>query len=129
MNIGHYAKSITYIALAAVTFLVTALTDDKLSGEELLNLGVIVVGAVAVYLVPNLPEKAARYGKTIATFVTAALVAALSFWTDGISATEWLQIGIAALAAIGVYIVPNEPKREVVVALPVSDAEAGLSGK
>jgi len=127
MNIGHYAKSITYIALAAVTFLVTALTDNTLSSEELLNLGVVVVGAVAVYLVPNLPEKAARFGKTIATFVTAALVATLSFLTDGISTTEWLQIGIAALAAIGVYIVPNEPP--VATVLPVSDREAGLSGK
>jgi hypothetical protein len=110
MNIGHYAKSITYIVLAAVTFLVTALSDDAVTGEELVNLGVIVLGAIGVYLVPNFPEGVAKYWKTAITAATAALVAVLSFWSEGISTTEWLQIGIAALAAIGVYIVPNEPK-------------------
>lgn len=110
MNLSHYGKSITYIALAAVTFLVTALSDNALSGEEILNLVVVVLGAIGVYLVPNFPEGAARFAKTGIAFLTAAVVAALSFWSGGIETTEWLQIIIVAFTAIGVYIVPNGPK-------------------
>lgn len=109
-----YGKSITYIALAAVTFLVTALSDSVLGGEELLNLVIVVLGAIGVYAVPNFPEGVARYAKTGIAFLTAGVIAALSFWSDGIVTTEWLQIIIAAFTAIGVYIVPNAPKTPVV---------------
>lgn len=114
MNIGHYAKSIVYIALAAVTFLVTALTDNALAVEEILNLVVVVLGAIGVYAVPNIPETFAKYAKTGIAFLTAGVIAALSFLTDGIVMTEWLQIILAAFTAIGVYIIPNEtPIKEV----------------
>lgn len=114
MNISHYGKSITYIALAAVTFLVSALSDNSLTGEETLNLVVVVLGAIGVYLIPNFPEGIAKVAKTLVAFATAAVVAALSFWTGGIETTEWLQIIIAAFTAIGVYIVPNGPKEPTV---------------
>lgn len=114
MNIGHYGKSITYIGLTAVAFLVTALSDNALSTEELINLGIAVLGAVLVYAVPNFPEGVAKYAKTGIAFAVAGATAALSFITGGISTTEWLQILLAAFAAIGVYIVPNEaPVAEV----------------
>lgn len=122
--IGHYGKAITYIALAAVTFLVTALSDNALSLEEKLNLGVVVLGAVGVYAVPNFPEGVAKYVKTAVAFLTAAIVSALSFLSDGVlSTTEWLQIGVAALAAIGVFIVPNEVKRPSVTNLTIVNPE------
>jgi hypothetical protein len=114
MNIGHYAKSLLYIALAAVTFLVTALADSVIETQELINLGIILAGAIGVYLVPNLPDSVAKYGKGAVAVATAALIAILSFLGDGISTSEWLQVGIAALAAIGVVIVPNESKIPVV---------------
>lgn len=111
MNISHYAKSLLYIALAVVGVLVTALSDDILTQDELVNVGIIGVGAITVYLVPNLPEGIGRYAKVIVTFVVAALVAVQSFLTFGITATEWLQIAVAAFAGIGVYVIPNEPAR------------------
>ena len=110
MNIAHYGKSITYIALAAVAFLVTALSDNALSGEEILNLIIVVLGAIGVYAIPNIPENFAKYAKTGVAFLTAGVIAALSFWTGGIETTEWLQIVLAAFAAVGVYIVPNGPE-------------------
>ncbi len=113
-TISHYGKSITYIALAALTFLVTALSDNTLAGEEILNLIVVVLGAVGVYAVPNFPEGFARYAKTGIAFATAGVIALLSFWTGGVSTTEWLMVIIAAFTAIGVYIVPNGPKNPVV---------------
>lgn len=111
MNITQYAKALLYIALAAVTFLVTALVDSVLSVEEIWNLVIVVVGAIVVYLVPNLPTTIGQYAKTIAAFVTAFAVALLSFLTGGITVTEWLQIILAAFAGVGVYIIPNEPQK------------------
>lgn len=109
--ITQYAKAIIYIALSAVTFLVTAFADSILSGEEIINLAIIVVGAIGVYLFPNLPGGAREYAKTIAAFATAGLVAAVSFLTGGVTIVEWMQILLAAFAGIGVYIVPNEKIR------------------
>jgi len=104
----QYTKALIYIALAAVGFLVTALSDDVLTLEEVLNLVVIVLGAVAVYLVPNLQAGPGAYLKAFVAFLTAGIVALLSFLTGGVTLSEWLQVLIAAFAGIGVFIVPNE---------------------
>ena len=109
-NISHYGKSITYIVMAALTFLVTALSDSSLTGEELVNLVVVVVGAIGVYAIPNFPEGVAKVAKTGVTFATAGLIALLSFWTGGIEVTEWIQVILIAFAAVGVYIIPNGPE-------------------
>lgn len=109
MNITHYAKALLYIALAVVGVLVTALADEQLTVDELVNVAIIGVGAITVYLVPNLPSGIGAYAKVIVTFVVAGLVALQSFLTDGITTTEWLQIAVAAFAGIGVYVIPNEP--------------------
>ncbi|UDL16427.1 membrane protein [Microbacterium phage Zooman] len=110
MVLSHYAKAITYIAMAGLTFLVTALSDNALSVEEILNLVVVVLGAIGVYAIPNFPEGAAKVAKTGVAFLTAAVIAALSFLTGGIEVTEWIQIVLAAFAAVGVYIIPNGPE-------------------
>jgi hypothetical protein len=39
--------------------------------------------------------------------LTAVLTLLTSVITDGISNTEWLQLALAALAALGVVAVPN----------------------
>lgn len=114
-SIGNYSKSITYIALAAATFLVTALSDDVLALDEGINLGIVLLGAVGVYWVPNAPENVAKYAKSAIAFLTAGAIATLSFLTDGVSTTEWLQIGVAALAGIGVTIIPNVKAKPVVI--------------
>lgn len=109
MNISHYAKAIVYIGLAVVGVLVSALTDDVVTTAELVNVGIIGVGAVATYLVPNLPSGPGAYLKGAVAFTVAALVALQSLLTDGVTTAEWLQIAVAAFAGIGVVIVPNEP--------------------
>lgn len=104
-----YAKSLLYVLLAVAGVLVTALTDNIVTTPELVNVGIIGVGAVGIYVVPNAPEGAARFLKTAVAFIAAALVALASFLSDGITTSEWLQIAVAAFAGIGVYIIPNEP--------------------
>lgn len=113
MNITQYAKAIMYIALAAVGFLITAVVDNQLTVSEVINLVIIVAGAVGVYLVPNLDAGIARYAKGGVAFLTAGLVALLSFLSGGVTLSEWLQVLVAAFAGIGVTIVPNEPARPV----------------
>lgn len=63
------------------------------------------VGALAVFAAPNVPG--AMYTKSILAALTAALTLLASFITDGVSTSEWLQIGVAVLGAIGVWSVPN----------------------
>ncbi|MDF2578482.1 MAG: hypothetical protein K0S49_61 [Microbacterium sp.] len=109
MNIGHYAKALLYIALAVVGVLVTALADELLSVDELVNVAIIGVGAITVYLVPNLPSGPGAILKTLVAFAVAGLVALQSFLTGGVSTTEWLQVAVAAFAGVGVYVIPNEP--------------------
>lgn len=111
MNISHYAKSLLYIALATVGVLITALTDNVVTIPELVNILIVGVGAVTVYLVPNLPTGAGQFLKTIVAFTVAGLVALQSFLSDGITTAEWLQIAVAAFAGVGVFVIPNEPKR------------------
>jgi hypothetical protein len=110
--IKQYAKALIYIALAAVSVLVTALTDDVVSPEELVNVGIVGVGAIATYLVPNLPTGPGAYAKSATAFIVAGLIAVASALTGGITTAEWLQIGVAAFAGIGVYIVPNEQPKQ-----------------
>lgn len=105
--IAKYTKSIVYIALAAAAFLVTALSDNRVDVSELVNLGIIVVGAVGVYWAPNVPDTWRAYFKGGVAFVVAGLVALLSFLSGGVTTAEWLQVGIAALAGIGVTVLPN----------------------
>jgi hypothetical protein len=105
---GH-AKSLIYVFLAAVAFLATAASDDALTNEEVLNLTVVVLGAVLVYWVPNLKAGVGRWLKMIIAFAIAGIVAGLSFLTDGVTPSEWMQIILAAFAGVGVYITPNEP--------------------
>lgn len=104
-----YSKSILMIIASAVTVLVAALSDNVVTVPELVNVAIAIVTAVGVYLVPNLDSGLARYFKFIVALIGAALVSLSSVLTDGVTSAEWLQILLAALAAIGVVIVPNKP--------------------
>jgi hypothetical protein len=111
-RLAAYAKAIVYIALTAVAFLVTAVADNVLTVDEVVNLAVLVVGAIGVYWAPNLTDGPRRYTKAGVAFAVAGLVALLSFLNDGVTLSEWLQVILAAFAGIGVYIVPNESAGE-----------------
>lgn len=105
---SRYAKAIVAILTAAVGVLVTGLADSVLSAAELGGVGVAVLTAVGVYLVPNLPAGVGRYAKLAVAIVGTALQAAVPLLTEGsITSTGWLLILLAALGAVGVNIVPN----------------------
>ena len=67
-----------------------------------------------------------HYGKSIVAVITAAIVAAYQALSgdQNIEAAEWVSIAIAAVTALGVYLVPLAPqakwgKTAVAVALAV----------
>lgn len=101
------AKAIVYIALAAVGILTTALADDVLTSLELIQTGIIVAGAIPVYLL------AGTVAKTISAFAVALGQAVVLLIADGtaladVSIASWLGVVVAAFAAIGVAVVPNK---------------------
>lgn len=106
-SLAVYAKALVYVALAIVSVAITALSDDVISTEEILNAVVIALGALVVYVVPNMPEGVARYSKGIAAFATAGVVALISFLSGGVTVSEWLQVAVAAAAGVGVVLTPN----------------------
>lgn len=109
LKIGTYAKALLAILAAGLVVLAAAITDDDVSSPELVNVGIAIVTAIGVYLIPNLPEgRGVRgYAKGAVAFLGAALAALASFLSDGVTNAEWVLIALAALGAIGVTIVPN----------------------
>jgi hypothetical protein len=104
-----YAKSVLAIVAAAIGILVTGLSDNVLTPTELTNVAIVIVTALGVYLVPNLPEGPAKYLKFAVALLGAALVTLSSLLDGGVTTSEWLQVALAALTALGVYVVPNTP--------------------
>jgi hypothetical protein len=113
-NIGAYAKSIVSILAAALAILATALTDGVVTSAEYVNIGIATLTAVGVFLVPNLPDKARGYTKSIVAFGGAALAALItilgaSYGFLDVTASDWITVLLAGLGAIGVAIIPNAP--------------------
>lgn len=100
-----YLKLIASVAGAALAALVAAYTDDKITNVEKINIATAIVTAASVFAAPNVPG--AMYTKAVLAVLGAVLVFLTSAITDGISTSEWFQIGVVALTALGVYAVPN----------------------
>lgn len=103
MNI--YAKSIGMVLMTVVTAIVAALTDDVVSTSEWINVAILGFGAASVFTAPNIPG--AKHTKVVLAVLVAALTAVASFLTGGITVAEWLQVLVAAAAAVGVYALPK----------------------
>lgn len=102
-----YAKFISQVVATVLAALVAALADDRLDFGEWLNVGVLALGAVAVLGAGDLPAGVWRYTKPIVASASAVLVLWQSLATGGMSGSEWLQLGIAALGAVGVFAAPG----------------------
>ncbi|WP_022886349.1 hypothetical protein [Glaciibacter superstes] len=112
MSIGIYAKAIGQIIAAAVIILVAALSDGVISPVEFVNIIIALFTAAGVYLVPNLDTGIRAYAKAIVSVIGAALAALVLILSPGIgfgqvALADWLTVALAALAALGIGIVPN----------------------
>lgn len=99
-----FAAQVVATALAAV---VAGLVDDRLDFTEWLNVGVMALGAVAVLGAGDLPAGVWRYTKPIVAAATAVLVLWQSLASGGMTSSEWMQLALAALGAVGVLAAPG----------------------
>lgn len=71
------------------------------------TVAVAVLGAIGVYLIPDLDPVTARWVKpAVATLMTASQ-AAVQAADGGITGYEWVSIAVAAAGALGIVVVPN----------------------
>lgn len=102
------AKTIVQILAAGVSAAIVALTgDNAFSAVELINIAIALVGAVGVYYVPNAPS--GPVAKAVVATLMAVLTLAVELIAGGMTLSEWLQLAIAAVGALGVYGVTNRP--------------------
>lgn len=102
-----YAKSLLAIVATVVSALVGFMTDSVITPAEWINVAILAVGAAAVFAAPNVPG--APVTKAILAVLTAVLTLLVSLIAGGLSPSDWLQLAVAALAALGIYAVPNDP--------------------
>jgi hypothetical protein len=104
-----YAKTVASIIATGIAAALVALTGDgQFSDIELINVAIAVVGAVGVLYVPNAPN--GPVAKMVIAALMAVLTLAVNLIADGVTISEWLQLAMAALGAVGVYAIPNTPR-------------------
>lgn len=101
-----YAKALAALLATILSGVVAAMTDGHVTTSEWINVAIAGVGVAAVWAGPNVPG--ARYTKAILAVLTAALTFLASAISDGVTTAEWLQVALAALAALGVWATPNK---------------------
>src|SRR5690348_9683712 len=104
---SNYLKFAAQVAATAIAAIIAALVDDRIDFTEWLNVGVMALGAVAVLGAGNLPSGVWRYTKAIVAAASTVLVLWQSLASGGMTSSEWLQLAVAALGALGVLAVPG----------------------
>lgn len=109
----NYSKAIAAVVATVLSAVVAALFGDEfVSSVEWVNIAIAGVGAAAVFAAPNVPG--AAYTKAIIAVLTAVLTLLASLLLVGpLGVSEWLQLGVVALGALGVYAVPNRGDRSL----------------
>lgn len=106
---NKYGKFIAQVFFTGVSILVAALVDDRVDAAEWMNVIIAMLGVVGVLGAGELPSGVWSKMKTYVSAATAAAMLVVSFVSDGwyITTTEWLQIALAAAAALGVTFAPG----------------------
>jgi hypothetical protein len=99
-----YGKFFLQLGVVAASAVVAFLQDDRVDAAEWILVLLAVAQAVAVLGAGNLPSGVWRYTKVgVAAFIAGASLL-VAFVSDGgvITASEWLQVLVAALGAAGI---------------------------
>jgi hypothetical protein len=121
--LSRYWKAIIAVVVTVLTALVPYLSNSNhLTSAEWVNVVIVGLGAITVYLAPNLPGSWSIYTKAIVAALTTAatlLVSAIGAGSFGsVPSAEWIQIILAALGTLGVYGVPNAAPAAVARSAP-----------
>lgn len=108
----NYAKAAAAVLATVMSVVVASLAGDAaVSSVEWVNVAIAGVGAAAVFAAPNVPGS--RYTKAIIAVLTAVLTLLADLLLVGsLGTSEWLQLGVIALGALGVYAAPSSGTRE-----------------
>lgn len=98
------AATVVATILAAILAALTG--DNVIDSVEWVNVAILAVGSAGVFAAPNVAGSA--YTKTVLSVLAAVLTVLASAIVGGIDTTEWVQIAMAALGALGVWAVPNK---------------------
>lgn len=110
-RMARYRKFVAAVLGAVVMAIAGFWTDGQITASEWINVAIGGVAAAQVYIAANLAgDPMARYTKSIIAGLAAGLALLTSLITSGISAQEWLQVGIAVATAAGVFTLPNDPE-------------------
>ena len=105
---NNYIKFFLQVLATVFAGMVAALTGDAvIDTVEWINVIIMTLGCVGVVGAGNLPLGFWKYAKFVVAAATAACVFLTSAITDGLTLTELIQLGLAALAAIGVISAPG----------------------
>jgi hypothetical protein len=103
--VEKYGKAFAAIVFAALT---TAYQITSAGGDfgaiQVVQVGIAVVTAAGVWLVPITPE--APWVKSALAALLAALQILVTAVVGGVNGSEWLQVSLAVLTALGVYLAP-----------------------
>jgi hypothetical protein len=112
------------VLAAVLAGLIPFLVDHHLDGVEITNAALLLIGGITLYIVPNLTGTEAKYAKLAVSVGAAFCTLLVSFFADGsyaIDSGEWIQLGLAALGALGVA-------RASALQFPATPARIGPDG-
>lgn len=112
--VAYLRKMWTQAGGALATLAYSLITDGGIIGIEWAILLTQGVSIIAVWYVEN--TDAAPYAKAVHAAWSAASVVFMVAVPNGVTPQEWGQIGLAALTALLVLMVPNGAARRSIVA-------------
>ncbi|MFG3709227.1 hypothetical protein ACGF7U_31475 [Micromonospora sp. NPDC047670] len=99
-----YGKAWAALAIALLTALAAALTDNRLTAPEGVQIAIAVTTAGGVWLVPIVPQW--PWVKTGIAMLLAVLNLAVTLITDGITFAEAVNLALAGLGVLGIAAAP-----------------------
>jgi len=102
--INKYGKAIAAVVGATLVVVHAALSDQRITAEEWVQVAIAGVTAVGVYLVPLAPKY--RWGKSAVAVLLAVLQALTTVILGGLDTREVIVLVLAGLTAAGVVVAP-----------------------
>lgn len=123
VNMKAWAQLAVAVATAVWAALTDSATADRITDQEWVVVTSLAVGAVGVYIVPNLEAGIGNYAKGFVSFLTAGLPVLYLVIPGGLTQAEILEVVIAGAAAIGLVVgLGNKGYRFAVQRTTVSEA-------
>jgi hypothetical protein len=101
-------KTAAAFAMAVLTAIIAAVTDNRITPVEGVVIAIAVVNAFNTLIVPNLSGGAQWAAKAIVVVSGAVLALAANLILGGFTASEILQLAAVALQAFVVFMTPSQ---------------------